>query len=118
MDKIEEPKQENVYMYQIAKFMRESYDRLERKLDSNTELTEKVLVQATKTNGRVTSLEEKVKDYPRIKEKVWWIIGIGSATVVMGGIIYAFVLQNISNEINAKFVDCCSSIVFQKNENN
>lgn len=36
------------------------FDRLEKKIDGNTKLTEQVKAQAEKTNGRVTGLEKEV----------------------------------------------------------
>lgn len=48
---------ENTYVYQVALHMKESAERIEKKLDANTEKTEAVLIQATKTNGRVNGLE-------------------------------------------------------------
>lgn len=42
--------------------MREAVERLEKKIDANTELTQSVLIQATKTNGRVNGLEQFSED--------------------------------------------------------
>jgi hypothetical protein len=95
------------YVYEIAKQTHDSMNRLEKKLDENTDITSKVLLQATKTNGRVNALEDKVNDYPAIKAKVWWIIGIGSTVVVTGGVIYTLVISNIANTIDQKFNQCC-----------
>ena len=53
---------QNQYIYQIAQHMRETSERIEKKLDDNTTKTELVLIQATKTNGRVTGLEQFSED--------------------------------------------------------
>lgn len=54
----DEQTKENSYVYQIALHMKETVERLEKKLDDNTAKTELVLLQATKTNGRVNGLEQ------------------------------------------------------------
>lgn len=48
---------ENTYVYQIAQHMKETAERIEKELDANTDKTEAILIQATKTNGRVNGLE-------------------------------------------------------------
>ena len=104
--------QEMEVIYQIASHMKENSERLEKKLDANTELTEKVLIQATKTNGRVTALEDKMKDLPTKVEsqgnKISWIIGIGSAVCVLAGFIYMLVIKDINNTIDNFKNTCCT----------
>jgi len=98
--------------------MKENTERLEAKLDKNTELTEKVLVQATYTNGRVTALEDKMKNLPEKVEsqgnKISWIIGIGTTFVVLGGVIYMLVMKDINTTISKLSDVCCSQ---KKTEN-
>jgi len=110
--------QEMEVIYQIAAHMKENTERLEAKLDKNTELTEKVLVQATYTNGRVTALEDKMKNLPEKVEsqgnKISWIIGIGSAVCVLAGFIYMLVIKDINNTIDNFKNTCCTE---KKNEN-
>lgn len=104
------------YVYEMGKTMKDTSERLERKLDANTELTEKVLLQATKTNGRVTALEKVTEDLPQMKSRMSWIVGVGAATVILIGVIYALLLKNITTTISLKFNQCCSDIQ-KKTEN-
>jgi hypothetical protein len=95
------------FMYSSLKNMNDKISEINEGLKHNTEVTEKVLLQATKTNGRVNSLEERTKDYDSIKAKVNWIMGIGACAVVLGATIYFLALKDISNQIDKKFERCC-----------
>lgn len=84
------------------KDMKEATDRIEKKLDANTEKTELILIQATKTNGRVNGLEEWSKSAQKIiesntentntlKNYKWYVLGFALAITLTG----YFALQSI-----------------------
>jgi len=97
------------FMYLSFKNMDEKIKEIAVGLKENSEMTEKILLQATKTNGRVNALEDKTSDYSAIKSKVWWIIGVGATFMVLGSLIYVFVMGSISAKIDEKFRECCES---------
>lgn len=82
-------------------------DLLLRRMDKQDEKLERILVQATKTNGRVTTTEAKVevvemvveelqeiRHYNRGRDRVLWIIagaGVTAIATVAGIIITHFV---------------------------
>jgi len=99
------------------------FGELFKRMDKQDLTLERIEAQTTKTNGRVTKLEEKTNDYEITKTRIFnmngtikWIIGIGITFVVLGAVIYAFVLKDISNTIEQKFTECCSAIQ-KKTEN-
>ena len=93
--------------------MKETSERLERKIDENTELTQKVLIQATKTNGRATALEDKLEGYPNnvnsINGRVSWIMGVGATFVVLGATVYYLAFNSIQNTVKNDLFQCCQS---------
>ena len=106
---------QNEIIYQVAQHMKETADRLEKKLDDNTLLTQQVLIQATKTNGRVTAMEDKLKEYPKNVDKnnakINWMMGTGAAIVVMVGVAYGLLLKNIKDTITIEVAQCCKSLI-------
>ena len=60
-------------------------------MDKQDDFLERIEDQTTRTNGRVTRLEDKVADYNDIKKSVashenykWWIMGVAAALTVTG----------------------------------
>jgi hypothetical protein len=60
-------------------FIKSNIERIEESLSKNTELTQQVLVQATKTNGRVNNLESR---FDRAIKVFWFIVG--STVTILG----------------------------------
>ena len=89
-----------VIQMEDLKYLIERLDRLEKKFD---EKLERILVQTTKTNGRVSVLEKTVEhhdtkietqedtmNYNKGRERVWWIV-IGAAGAVGAMLIQYFI---------------------------
>jgi predicted HAD superfamily Cof-like phosphohydrolase len=60
-------------------FIRERIERIEVCLDTNTTITQQILVQATKTNGRVNNLEGRVDTIIKV---IWFTVG---SLITFGG---------------------------------
>jgi hypothetical protein len=54
-------------------FIKERIERIEVCLDTNTTITQQILVQATKTNGRVNNLEGRVDTIIKV---IWFTLGV------------------------------------------
>lgn len=91
-------------------------DRLDRKDKTDDERMTKqdlmlagIITQTTMHNGRMTKIEaknaeieEKIKDYPKTKGKIGWIMGAGAAGIVLVGVIYALLLKDINKSIQVQ----------------
>jgi hypothetical protein len=84
-----------------------------RRLDTQDNLLGDIKIQTTKTNGRVTVLEEKTKDYTEIKNVMYglkdfksWLAGAVATSLTLGSIIaYLFmnyITANTQNIITAQ----------------
>lgn len=61
---------ENQVVYQMAKHMKETTDRIEKKLDLNTEKTERILVEIGTSTQRINALEGFSHDTKRAIENL------------------------------------------------
>lgn len=113
---------QNQYLYEVAKHMKETSDRLEKKLDTNTELTQSILIQATKTNGRVNGLEKREEDdknvIPNIQKQVnrhenfkWWIVGASVGVGLLGTYAINQVVNGLYSHVDQKIQDSQSVII-------
>lgn len=99
------PAPETLRMFdETRKDMKEATERIEKKLDDNTAKTEAVLLQATKTNGRVNGLEDWSKKAQKIiedntegvntlKNYRWWFIGFAVAFTITGWFALNFIVD-------------------------
>lgn len=85
------------------------FGELFKRMDKQDETLGRIEGQTTKTNGRVTKLEEKTDDYPSTRKTVQWIMGVGAAAIVLGAVIYGFALKFANDRIDAKFTDFVAS---------
>ena len=102
--------------------MDEGVKDLKQAIDKNTDLTEKTFIQATKTNGRATALEEwsnqakkiiekNAEDIGTLKNYRWWFIGFAFAIGITGW----FALEYIVNKsVETALLDNVTSINYEQ----
>lgn len=86
------------------------FDNLEHKMQENTNITEKVLAQATKTNGRVNIIEPLALDYQENRARARGMILLA---VVMGATILTVGSFAVNSYINYKTQDITNSVMNQ-----
>lgn len=88
---------------------------LKTAIDKNTELTESTLIQATKTNGRVTAIEEwsgtakkiiekNAEDINTLKNYRWWFLGAVAILSITGWFALQQIVTTIVEKTNAKVI--------------
>jgi hypothetical protein len=91
-------------------YSKESHERTFDILDKQNEKLESILIQATKTNGRVTALEAKQKevldtidkntqDISHFKGRENWILGAIGAIMLVSGFVIKSVMDSIEYQI-------------------
>lgn len=99
---------------QLAK-MDEGVKDLKSAIDKNNEMTEKVLIQATKTNGRVDGLKEwsdkaqiilekNVEDISTLKNYRWWFLGAVAILSVTGWFALQAIVNTVVEKTNSKVI--------------
>lgn len=88
---------------------------LKNAIDKNTEITENILIQATKTNGRVTAIEEwstqakkiiekNAEDINTLKNYRWWFLGAVATLSLVGWFALQQIVTTIVEKTNAKVI--------------
>ncbi len=92
--------------HQTDKFS-EKIDDVMRVSRETRDNVKEIVLQTTKTNGRVTTLEEKTKDYFDLKKAVamltnfrWWIVGFAFAFTILSGTVIYLLWQNVQYKID------------------
>lgn len=99
---------------------------LKNAIDKNTEITESILIQATKTNGRVTAIEawigeaktiieknatnistfkeKSTEDVNTLKNYRWWFLGAVAILSITGWFALQQIVTTIVEKTNAKVI--------------
>jgi hypothetical protein len=88
---------------------------LKNAIDKNTDVTEKTLIQATYTNGRVTAIEEwsvqakkiiekNAEDINTLKNYRWWFLGAVAILSVTGWFALQQIVTTIVEKTNARVI--------------
>lgn len=79
-----------------------------KRMDKQDVILDRIEGQTTRTNGRVTRLEDTTKDYGEVKTSIrklenykWYLIGIGATIAIVGGIVISLIYNVIDTKINS-----------------
>ena len=103
------------------------HDRTYEKLEGQDTILNATLIQAQKTNGRVSSLEETRKDDKEKFEKIeivqnslvnykWWLSGIVALVMTVGGFLYTTTITNLKYELKNSIAQSVEAMLDERVE--